>query len=139
MTTACAICQQSGVEVCASVELGVVVCLGCYLGRSRIEPLAYVPPPPWPARRLPDALDRLEVKLKSHGLSVVYAGVPGVIGSSCPLCPPALGPWGTSYSKTPMKVEHGPGGVHFECVAGCDHDDILKALAQQPVRRREAA
>jgi hypothetical protein len=85
----------------------------------------------------PDAITRVLANLEAHGLAVEYCG-PRVVGSNCPLCPPALGPAGARYVRVPMVVEFGAAGVHFECLNGCDHDDINAVLRQPPQRRAVA-
>lgn len=89
-----------------------------------------------------DGIDRMLALLEANGLPVVYGG-PGTVGSTCPLCPPQLGPFGTRYIAESMVLQFGDGAVRIRCLGGCRQTDILNALRHRarPVapQLREAA
>lgn len=82
-------------------------------------------------RRLPDLITRVVNRLEVHGLPVEYGG-PGLVGSSCPLCPPEPVGVVPTLMRVQMVVEFTPAGVYYHCRKGCDPEQINTVLAGSP-------
>jgi hypothetical protein len=67
------------------------------------------------------AFEAVFVNLETHGLPVEYVGIPGFVGSLCPLC------------RAGMRVELTDHAVTFVCLAGCAEADIAEALNGRPL------
>jgi hypothetical protein len=63
-----------------------------------------------------DWISRVLARLDAHGLPVESVGIPGLVGTLCPLCNAA------------MCLTFANGGVTFDCTDGCAERDVNDRL-----------